>query len=107
MSQVQLFKSDHGKTITATAGDLATISLPENRGTGYRWATDGLDQSQLRPVDSSYDMTSGTGVGGGGTRNMTFELTKAGTARLELKLWREWEGDASVIERFAAIFEVK
>jgi predicted secreted protein len=46
-------------------------------------------------------------MGGGGQRRWTFTAQKAGMATLELKLWRTWEGDASISERFTVTLHVQ
>lgn len=107
MSSIHLTQADQGKTISAQIGAQVTISLSENPTTGYRWAVDKVDAQYIELKSSDYVLPSSTGVGGGGTRHLTFALKKNGTAQLKLKLWRDWEGDASVTERFALNFVIR
>jgi predicted secreted protein len=48
-----------------------------------------------------------TAVGGGGQRSWTFIAHKAGTDTLQLKLWRAWEGEASITRRFTVTLHVR
>lgn len=75
------------------------IRMEESPTTGYRWALDNIvgDILVLQKDDFS---PAGSGVGGGGERTFTFAAQKAGSTRLGLKLWRNWEGDSSITNRF-------
>ena len=106
MNQLQLTKSDHGKTVSARLGDEAVITLDENQTTGYRWAVDKLDADFIEVRTSDYTLGSGTAVGGGGIRRITLLLKKAGSVRLELKLRREWERDSQGIDHFVIDFVI-
>lgn len=90
---------DSGTTIQANLGDTMTIQLPENPTTGFRWAIQDADDSILDLQSSDYK-TAQPGVGGGGQRTFTFGVKAAGTTDLQLKEWREWEGDRSITQRF-------
>jgi inhibitor of cysteine peptidase len=57
--------------------------------------------------NSEYTPAAGVGVGGGGQRTFTFVAQKPGSVTLQLKLWREWEGDSSVTERFGVTINVR
>ena len=49
----------------------------------------------------------GRPIGAGGTRTFTFIAKNAGTVDLQLKLWREWEGDSSIRERFEVTIDIE
>jgi inhibitor of cysteine peptidase len=101
-----LTREDHGNTIEVQPGDGIIVRLPENPTTGFTWAIDAASDDVLPLQDSEYSAEAGTGVGGGGQRSLTFKAMKAGTVRLQLKLWREWEGDKSVTDRFTVTIRV-
>ncbi len=107
MSALQLTQADHGKTIPATVGTPVAISLAENPATGFRWAVDQADPQAIELKSSDYASPHNAGIGGGGTRTMLFELKKNGALHLMLKLWRDWEGDASISQRFACTFDIR
>jgi inhibitor of cysteine peptidase len=102
-----LTRADNGKTIEVQVGDSVVVRLPENPTTGFAWAIDKGSDDVLPLEASEYSPAAGAGVGGGGQRSLTFKATRAGTVGLQLKLWREWEGDKSVAERFTATIRVK
>ena len=102
MATITLTEANDGKTIRVRQGDEIVLGLPENATTGYRWhvaRSDGLDEKEMgereRPTGANPQ------VGSGGTRKFRFVAKGPGSARLELKHWREWEGEKSVIARFA------
>jgi inhibitor of cysteine peptidase len=107
MSVVTLSRGDNGKTIEAQTGDSIVVRLDENPTTGFVWAIDKGNDEILPLQNSDYAMAPGVGVGGGGQRTFTFKAQKAGTVSLQLKLWREWEGDQSITERFAVTIQVR
>lgn len=100
MTQLTLTQADSGKTVDLKVGDTCVVSLSENPTTGYRWGVDQIDAQILTIEKDEYKQAPGAGVGGGGTRVLTIEAVGRGTSPLRLKLWREWEGDASIRERF-------
>ena len=100
MSTVTLTQADNSKTVDVRRGDTIVVQLAENPTTGFRWAADNLDEQVVKPQNDSYSPASGGGVGGGGTRTFTLLAAGAGTAPLRFKLWREWEGDKSITQRF-------
>jgi inhibitor of cysteine peptidase len=102
MATITLTEANDGKAVRVRQGDEIVVGLPENASGGYRWhvaRSDGLDEKEIsereRPKDPNPQ------VGSGGSRQFRFVAKGPGAARLELKHWREWEGDKSLIARFA------
>jgi predicted secreted protein len=86
-----------GSVVNVAAGELFTISFAENPTTGYRW--DFTADPGVVVVSSSYEMSPGGAVGGGGVRQFTFQAQAAGEFMLRGKLWRSWLGDSSATNR--------
>ena len=107
MATITLSRAEHGKSIEAQVGDRIAVSLDENPTTGFRWAIDKSDDDVVALSSSEYAVAPSSRVGGGGQRVVTFEARKAGVAVIHLKLWREWEGDQSVTQRFAVTLRVR
>ena len=101
-----LTEFDKGKRLKVGQGALIVIKLKENPTTGYRWAIDNVDGQVLQSERAGFDVGKGGGVGGGGERTFSFTSRQTGTATIQLKLRREWEGDRSIIDRFTVIIEV-
>jgi inhibitor of cysteine peptidase len=93
-----LTESDNGKTIPLKVGVEATLRLPENPSTGYRWALDAADSSVAAIKEQSYDGASKPGAGG--VAQWAIKAAAPGSTTIKLKRWRPWEGDASVVERY-------
>jgi inhibitor of cysteine peptidase len=98
-----LTANDRERRVEVSAGTVVTVRLPEEATTGYRWtieAGEGLEQAgdRVEPPGA---------IGGGSTRELQFRATRPGTRDLRMKKWREWEGDGSVIDRFAVTIIVK
>ncbi len=100
MSILKLNHKDNDSTIEARRGDLITVSLHENPTTGYRWVVDNIDRKILEFQKAEFHLAPKASVGGGGIRIFKFQAISAGSFNLALKLRREWQGDASIIERY-------
>ena len=103
MAVVSLTKANNGQSIEVRQGDEIIVRLPENPTTGYGWHIDRADG--LSPETSEYAMGSdqpdpNPTVGQGRRSGVSIPGQGAGARRLELKHWREWEGERSVTERF-------
>lgn len=101
MTTVTLTNADSGKSIEARPADEIVVRLGENPTTGYRWQVDRAD-GPLEQVSDAYSPDPDMQFGSGGTREFRFRASGPGDARLELKHWQAWEGEPSVMERFAA-----
>lgn len=93
----------NGAVVDVKVSDLVEVSLDENPTTGYRWATEGLDEGILKLEDQEFIFSPRAGVGGGGSRIFCFRVVSPGIASITLRKWRAWEGNSSVLERFNAI----
>lgn len=106
MGEVILTQADQGKSIQVSPGDHIIIRLGENPTTGYGWAIDQINPEVVSPVASDHTPTPDSGVGGGGQRIFTFAAVNTGSSPILLKLWRKWEGDKSVRQRFQVTIQV-
>lgn len=103
-----LTQADNGKAIVLNINQTLVISLNENPTTGFQWAIEPSPNPLLGLKDSQYVAVAQPGiVGGGGQRILTFQAARTGTEKLQLKLWRAWEGESSIVERFTVTVEVK
>jgi inhibitor of cysteine peptidase len=106
MSAVTLSKADEGKTIEVHRGDTVNVQVDENPTTGYRWAVDN-DGGKILSLQNSDYASVGGGIGGGGQRTFSFKANRAGTSHIQLKHWRDWQGDSSIIDHFDVTVRVK
>ena len=103
MRTIELTSADSGRSLAATPGDEIIVLLAENPTTGYRWHAEvygdavALEADGYRPPP--LPEPSQPVFGRGGQREFRFRVLAAGSTVLELKLWREWEGESSVLER--------
>jgi inhibitor of cysteine peptidase len=104
MAEVTVTKAQDGQTVEVRGGDAISLELPENPSTGYTWAFTAIDETALEVGRQSYQ---GTGVGSGGMKTWRLTARAPARTRVELKRWRHWEGDRSIVERFAVTFDIK
>ncbi len=82
----------------ARLGESIKLRLPENPSTGYRWSIDVAPPGAAAVAASGWSPV-GAGVGAGGTREFVITIKEPGKVTLRAKLWREWQGEGSAIQR--------
>jgi len=103
MAVVSLTRANNGQSIEVRQGDEIILRLPENPTAGYDWhidRADGLLPELSEHTTGSNQPDPSPRRGKGGVREFRFRAKEPGSRRLELKHWREWEGERSVTERF-------
>jgi inhibitor of cysteine peptidase len=101
-----LSETDNGRTVDIRVGEAVRVTLAENASTGYRWAIDRYDTELVEALEPEPRYPSGA-VGSGGEVAFTFKGKKIGAGDIELKHWRHWEGDKSIIGRFRLRLQVQ
>jgi inhibitor of cysteine peptidase len=105
VAEHQVSAQQNGARIRIRVGDVIALHLPENATTGHRWAITSLEQAQFVVEDSGY-LPQSQAVGSGGEAYWNMRARAAGKGRIELVNRREWEGDRSIIDRFAVEVDV-
>lgn len=106
MAERTVTKAQSGSTVHVGPGDVVIVRLPENPTTGFRWGVEASGEPVLALAGDQFVPAHDAGVGAGGQHAYRFVANVAGTATLRLKSWRQWEGEASVTERFTLTVEV-
>jgi inhibitor of cysteine peptidase len=101
MRTVTLTQQDDGASVAAQQGDEIVIELPENSTTGYRWAVLPTHEPLLSLVRTESTPVSRR-IGAPSVRAFVFRANTSGAGQIDLKNWREWEGESSVHSRFTA-----
>ena len=96
---VTVTEADAGATVKLQVGQAVAVRLAENASTGYRWAIDATDTKLVEPSEPQPSSPGGA-VGSGRLVPWTFTARSPGATTVTLKLWRHWDGDASIIQRF-------
>jgi len=95
-----LTEKDDGGRVSANVDEIIEIHLAENATTGYRWTPESFDKAVFELIETTADYPHGA-VGSGGQAIFRFRVIGPGSGALALRNWRQWEGDASVVKRFA------
>ena len=98
MPSLVLTGADASATRDVNRGQTVQLRLAENPTTGYRWSLD-IEPPAAATVANSRLEIGGPGIGAGGTRVFTLAINGSGPVKVEAKLWREWQGDGSTIQR--------
>ena len=102
---MELTAQDNGRAIELKVGEQLTIALAENPSTGFLWQAESVDPAILRAGESTFTPKAAK-IGSSGLRRFPFDGVAPGSATLRAKLWRSWEGEASVAERFEVAVSV-
>ena len=86
-----------------------TISLAENPTTGFSWQYEIADSSMLALENDYYeaDKQSGSSVGKGGMRYLTFVCKKSGDSVIVLTYRRPWQGGETAETREVSVSYTK
>ncbi|EEM44772.1 protease inhibitor I42 family protein [Bacillus cereus] len=90
-----------GEHIHISTGQFLSLSLAENPTTRYRWTTTNINY-QISLVGEFFqpnNIGDGT-VGKPGIHKFQVKAIEPGVTKLQLKKWRSWEGDSSIIDTF-------
>jgi inhibitor of cysteine peptidase len=98
-----LSAQDSGRTVNMRLGQVITVRLKENPTTGYQWSA--VPADGLKQIHDQYEAANA--IGAAGVHEFQFRITKVGSHPLQLKHWRTWEGEGSVIGRFVATIIVE
>jgi inhibitor of cysteine peptidase len=98
--------ADGGGTRDLKVGDTLVVELPETPSSGYRWALERLDEARLVLVDSAF-RSGDDRPGAAGVATWTLKAVASGTTTVDLKRWRHWEGDRSIVERFGIRLQIQ
>ena len=104
-STITLGEADNGRHLPARVGDTIVIRLPDNASTGYEWTLEDADGKLLQLVEKSTHYPRPGMPGAAGEAILTVRVVGAGSVLLALRRWRSWEGDASIIQRFAVTID--
>jgi inhibitor of cysteine peptidase len=80
-------------------GAVFDVRLQETPTTGFSWSVEAAHGLEL--LEDSFE-TGGPAIGAAGVRVLRFRAARPGSLELRIKHWREWEGEASVTDRFDA-----
>jgi inhibitor of cysteine peptidase len=100
-----LTENDNGRTVAVKTGESLQISLPDNVTTGYQWTIVAYNKNIVKELGSNSFYPS-SAIGAGGKIVFVFQGLKPGKGEINLKQWRQWEGDASIIKRFGIKLKV-
>jgi predicted secreted protein len=98
-------KADAGRSFTLRPGQSLRVVLAENATTGYRWELERLDTETVELLRAGADYAD-PALGTGGNAVFVFRARRPGEARIVLKHWRPWEGEASTAGRFSIGIQV-
>ena len=101
MQKIELTQANDGESCEVNRDDVIIVRLAENPTTGYQWEIKTLDDKVLALQGSEFLLPADPQFGEGGMRVFTFKAKTIGRAVIQLKYWREWEGNGSIDTLFS------
>lgn len=89
--------NDDGKELQIRVGQDFSISLPENRSTGYQWQ---LDSGELLGVKSDGYVAETSELGAGGMREYALTAEAVGETTIKAVYIRPWEKGMKPMQSF-------
>lgn len=87
----QIHQEDNGKEISVPMGALVTLSLHENRTTGYSWSNPILNNNNVVLQSDHFVRPESKSVGAGGMREFRLLAVAPGRCILQTRYERPWE----------------
>ena len=99
-------EADNAKNILLHVGETITLRLSEKSAAGYQWTPDQIDLDKVT-YTKHHDSVSSHQLGIDHICIFQFTTKATGTTQIQLKHWRPWEGDLSIIARYTVIFDIQ
>jgi predicted secreted protein len=102
MARLALGQANNGECHEVSLADTIVIRLKGNAAAGYTWEVEEADEQILtqKGRHPEFALPGDAQCGSPVLQEIRFQATGVGTAPIRLKYWREWLGDASVLERY-------
>ena len=101
MAEIIVTRAQERGRVDLRSGDTLVVRLAETPSSGFRWAVEGSLPAPLISTSDTFLPSPDSAVGGGGIRELSFRASAAGSCELRLVLWRQWEGESSITNRFS------
>ena len=97
---ISVNEQDNNRSLSLDVGTILIVTLRENATTGFKWHMEQYDQNILSMESDTYSMSSTSGIGGGGSRSLTFRAIAPGQTVLRLLKRRAWEPPENFADQF-------
>ena len=106
MVDIIITEAENGKTLLLHVGNTVTLRLPEKSTAGYQWTLVQIDTDKVT-YTKLHETRASQRLGSEHICIFQFTAKATGTVHIELKHWRAWEGDSSIIARYAVTFDIR
>ena len=93
-----LTEADAAAPLGIHAGGTLDLRLSENPSTGYVWSVE-FDPPDAAAIIADHWTATSDRIGAPGTRDFSIKIKQTGDLLIRAKIWRAWEGEASVTKR--------
>lgn len=98
-------ETENGKSLLLHVGDTVAVRLPEMATAGYQWTPEQIDPDKVT-YTKRHEAVVPQLLGREPMCIFEFTTKAAGTVHIQIKEWRSWEGDRSIIARYAVTFDI-
>jgi predicted secreted protein len=105
---LKVTEKENGKKVYIAKGDLLSIKLETQPGTGYGWEIAKYDSTRTKLVKDSVQEGSGSGMPGGVEHYVfLFKALTRGSAELKLIYVRSWEKEVEPAKTFSIKLQIR
>jgi inhibitor of cysteine peptidase len=106
MADIVITAAENGQTLLLHVGDTVAVRLPEKATAGYQWTPEQLDTDKVT-YTKLHEAVTPQRLGSEPVSIFRFTARATGTVHIQLKHWRSWEGDRSIIARYTVTFDIR
>src|SRR5215472_1964234 len=93
-------ETENGKALLLHVGDTVAVRLPEMATAGYQWTLEQIDADKVTYTKHHQAVVQYL-LGREPICIFEFTTRATGIVHIQLKHWRPWNGDSSIIARYA------
>lgn len=98
-------EAENGKNLLLHVGDTVALRLSEKSTSGYQWTPEQVDTDKVT-YTKLHESVEPQRVGGEHMCIFQFTTKAIGIVHIQLKHWRAWEGNSSIIARYTVTFDI-
>jgi predicted secreted protein len=106
MADIVITAAENGKTLLLHVGDTVALRLSEKSTAGYQWTLEQIAADKVTYTKLHESVTPHL-LGSEHICIFQFTARATGTTHIQLKHWRAWTGNSSIIARYAVIFDIR
>jgi predicted secreted protein len=106
MAAIVITEAENGQTLLLHVGDTVAVRLSEKSTAGYQWTPEQIAADKVTYTKHHESVTPHL-LGSKNICIFQFTASATGIVHVQLKHWRSWQGDRSILARYAVTFDIR